>query len=351
MIQLIPTSRPDAPAPVSDPALATVRALVDAASAPMAVFDAGGECLVANRAFVLAAAHYRGSDAKAPAERRTDFSPDGARTWTLATMPDRPAARPAVDFIDTVANALPVIFNAKDTQSRYLFMNRYQAALYGVVPAEAVGKTAADLLGETYGNYTRGIDAEVIRTGQATPFFEERFAGVDGVQRNWLTGKVPLAGTSGEVWGVATVAIDITERMQLEEKLREAKEQAEVGSRAKSRFLATMSHELRTPLNAVIGFAELMHEEAMGPLGSPEYKEFAGLILRSGMNLLDMISNLLDFARAEAGSLELSIVDVELGRLLRSLIARAREQRRRRRGAARGDRGGSAEGHAGDARR
>jgi two-component system cell cycle sensor histidine kinase PleC len=87
-----------------------------------------------------------------------------------------------------------------------------------------------------------------------------------------------------------------------------------------------MSHELRTPLNAVIGFAELMHEESLGPLGHAEYKEYAGLILRSGMNLLDMISNLLDFARADAGSLELSIADVEIGRLLRGVLTRARER-------------------------
>ena len=75
------------------------------------------------------------------------------------------------------ANALPVMFNAKDTQSRYLFMNRYQAELYGVSTDAVVGRTADDLLGEDYGTYTRSIDAEVIRTGQAMPFFEETYDG------------------------------------------------------------------------------------------------------------------------------------------------------------------------------
>ena len=325
MVQLTPTSRPDAPTQPVEPALAAVRALVEAAACGMAVFDHNGECLVANRAFVLATAQYHDVPASVPAERRASFSPDGVRAWTLATVAGDGNGRPAVDFIDAVANALPIMFNAKDKHSRYLFMNRYQATLYGVAPSDAVGKTAADLLGPIYGGYTRAIDAEVVRSGVATPFYEERFAGVDGVPRTWLTGKVPLTGMSGEVWGIATVAIDITERIQLTEKLREAKQQAELGNRAKARFLATMSHELRTPLNAVIGFAELMHEEALGPLGHTEYKEYAGLILRSGMALLDMVSNLLDFARAESGSLELNIADVELGRLLRGVLAGARE--------------------------
>jgi PAS domain S-box-containing protein len=321
----VPTSRPTESAEPADPALAAVRGVVGAASAPMAVFDAAGECLVANPSFVLHAARYA-EGAAAAVERRTSFSPDGHRTWKLATVAEEQAPPRAVDFIDVVANALPIMFSAKDTRSRYLFMNRYQADLYGVSPRAAVGRTAADMLGETYGRYTGGIDAEVLRTGRATPFYEEAYAGVDGRVRNWLTSKVPLAGAAGTVWGVATVAVDITERKQLEERLREAKEQAEAGSRAKSRFLANMSHELRTPLNAVIGFAEIMKEELFGPLGAPEYLEYSGLILRSGHALLELITNLLDYARAEAGALPLSVGDLEVLRLLRSVALGVREE-------------------------
>jgi two-component system cell cycle sensor histidine kinase PleC len=87
-----------------------------------------------------------------------------------------------------------------------------------------------------------------------------------------------------------------------------------------------MSHDLRTPLNAVIGFAEIMKEEALGPLGAPEYQEYATLILRGGLSLLDMITNLLDFARADAGILPLSLGDVEVTRLLRSAAAGTRDE-------------------------
>jgi PAS domain S-box-containing protein len=324
----VPTARPPIDPEPPDPALASVRALVAAASAPLAVFDAAGECLVANPAFVAHAARHRdGAPANGPAsnEVRTAFTPDGARTWKLASVVEAPAAPRAFDFIDVVANALPIMFNAKDTRSRYLFMNRYQAELYGVTPREAVGRTAADLLGADYGGYTGAIDADVLRRGRATPFYEESYAGVDGRVRHWLTSKVPLvAGTT--TWGVATVAVDITERKELEARLLQAKEAAEAGSQAKSRFLASMSHELRTPLNAVIGFAEIMKEEALGPLGAPEYNEYATLILRSGLSLLDLITNLLDFARADAGALALSIGDVEVTRLLRSVAAGTRDE-------------------------
>jgi PAS domain S-box-containing protein len=326
LAKIVPTSRPPA-AEAPDPALAAVRALVAAAPAPLAVFDAAGVCLVANPAFVLHAARDGSGNASAGSgeEVRTAFTPDGTRAWRLASVVAPNEAPRSFDFIDVVANALPIMFNAKDNRGRYLFMNRYQADLYGVTPRAAVGRTAADLLGETYGRYTGAIDADVLRSGRATAFFEEAYAGVDGKVRHWLTSKVPLVA-AGTVWGVATVAVDISDRKAAEERLRQAREQIAAASQARARFLVNMNHDLRTPLNAVIGFAEIMREEALGPLGAPEYAEYAGLILRSGMALLDLITNLLDLARADTGSLELSIGDVELMRLLRSVVGSAQQE-------------------------
>jgi PAS domain S-box-containing protein len=309
-----------------DPVAAAVRAAIGAAWRPVAVFDENGICLVATRAYVVQSARLGRSAEQRRVERRAAFSPDGRRTWTLVTLPARDGERSAAEFVDAVAEAMPIMFSAKDLQSRYVFMNQYQAELYGTTPAAAVGRTAAELIGEDYGRYTRAIDEEVFRTGRARPAYEESFAGVGTVPRHWLTTKLPLRHASGEVWGLATVSIDITERKRLEESLREAKEQAEAGSLAKSRFLAAMSHELRTPLNAVLGFAELMQQEALGPLGRPEYREYAAHILRSGAQLLEMISDLLDFARAEAGNLQLASGELELSRLVRGVLAAARER-------------------------
>jgi signal transduction histidine kinase len=109
------------------------------------------------------------------------------------------------------------------------------------------------------------------------------------------------------------------ERRQLQEErrtahqaLRRAKEEAEAArslaeaaSQAKSEFLATMSHELRTPLNAVIGFSQIMMTETLGPIGSAQYRDYAKDIHDSGVHLLEIINDILDLSKAEAGKLEL----------------------------------------------
>ncbi|WP_117191293.1 sensor histidine kinase [Rhizobium terrae] len=86
----------------------------------------------------------------------------------------------------------------------------------------------------------------------------------------------------------------------------EARRRAEEANLAKSRFLASMSHELRTPLNAILGFSEVMSSEVLGPLANPTYKEYAGDIHRSGQHLLNLINEILDLSRIEAGRYDLS---------------------------------------------
>jgi two-component system cell cycle sensor histidine kinase PleC len=134
--------------------------------------------------------------------------------------------------------------------------------------------------------------------------------------------------------GMVTVGVDITPLKHKEEELarnerrlqdalkraetqeykikalaREAQEErqkAEDASRAKSAFLANMSHELRTPLNAVIGFSEIMSNELFGPIGNDQYKQYSSDIFDSGNHLLDLINDILDMAKIEAGKLALA---------------------------------------------
>jgi two-component system cell cycle sensor histidine kinase PleC len=93
----------------------------------------------------------------------------------------------------------------------------------------------------------------------------------------------------------------------------EARRRAEEANLAKSRFLATMSHELRTPLNAILGFSEVMKSEVFGAHATPTYKEYAADIHQSGEHLLNLINEILDLSRIEAGRYELNEESVRLG--------------------------------------
>jgi two-component system cell cycle sensor histidine kinase PleC len=88
---------------------------------------------------------------------------------------------------------------------------------------------------------------------------------------------------------------------------------AEAANIAKSRFLATMSHELRTPLNAILGFSEVMSAEILGPMNNSSYKDYAGNIHESGQHLLNLINEVLDLSRIEAGRYELHEQSIRLG--------------------------------------
>jgi PAS domain S-box-containing protein len=152
------------------------------------------------------------------------------------------------------------------------------------------------------------IDART--AGEPVPESYE-FEGVrkDG-GRIWLRRSARIVSWRG-VPAIQGTIIDVTNRRRAEERLRKAVTDAEFANRSKSDFLAKMSHELRTPLNAIIGFSEVLKAETFGALGHEKYAEYVNDISASGHHLLDMINDILDMSKIEAGKYELRMAAVD----------------------------------------
>ncbi len=113
---------------------------------------------------------------------------------------------------------------------------------------------------------------------------------------------------------------DITQRKEAEIAMSQAKMESDIANRAKSEFLANMSHELRTPLNAIIGFSEIIKNESFGPIGNKDYWSYANDIYESGRRLLNVINEILDVSRIQAGERELKEGVVSVQRVAQSCI-------------------------------
>ncbi len=301
-----------------------------------ALFDGAGRCVAATPAFGRRAAGAADSDGRlsggflAAADVRAVTI--AGHACTLVTLRDESAAAaeaavapaPAapgtavglVSLLRALLDALPASINLKDRELRYLFMNRGQAQLWGIDPSAAIGRTTAEIRGE---QAPRSLEYErrVLETGEAVPFFDDNLAGADGVVRDWLVTKLPIKNPrTGETEGVATFALDVSDRKRLESALMATKRAAEAASQAKTMFLAQVSHELRTPLNAIIGFTEMMTQEIFGPLGAPQYHGYAGDVLKAARHLLSIITDMLDVTRLDAGALALELAPVSPGEIV-----------------------------------
>lgn len=146
----------------------------------------------------------------------------------------------------------------------------------------------------------------------------------------WLQRTSRMVNWNGTRATLGTV-IDVTQRRQAEEQLRNALDAAETANRTKSDFLAKMSHELRTPLNAIIGFSEVLARETFGPLGHPRYNSYINDIAVSGRHLLEMINDILDMSKIESGGYEIEPVESDIVPIISETVQVVRGQIEQRR--------------------
>lgn len=153
--------------------------------------------------------------------------------------------------------------------------------------------------------------------------------GREVIGREASGGFVPLFMTIGKLTssnGYCAVIRDITQWKRTEDELRSAKRAAETANAHKSDFLAHVSHEIRTPLNAIIGFADMMATERLGPIGHARYIEYANDIGRSGRHVLDIVNDLLDISKIEAGEMDLDFVSVGLNETIAEAVSLVQPQ-------------------------
>jgi PAS domain S-box-containing protein len=266
------------------------------------------------------------ASAALPGDTATGGAPEPS---DVASRPDPHAVSAAEAaelraILDTATDG--VILIGADSTIRSL--NGSASALFGYPNEEIEGKSFSFLFAHESQRAAMDYLHGLSNNGVASVLNEGRE--VLGRERNG--GFLPLFMTIGRMPasnGFCAVIRDITPWKQTEQALQDAKRQAEQASNTKSEFLAKISHEIRTPLNAIIGFSELMAEERFGPIGNERYRDYLADINKSGRHVLDLVNDLLDISKIEAGKQELEFESVALNEAIGEAIAMVQPQANR----------------------
>ena len=250
----------------------------------------------------------------------SDISASGVQPEAAPADTDRAALQVEVDELRSILETATdgVVLIGEDGIIRS--MNRSAAALFDYDDGDTRGRPFAMLFAHESQRAVQDYLTSLTGAGVASVLNDGR----EVIGREASGGFLPLFMTIGHLSGsngYCVVMRDITQWKRAEEELRAAKREAENASSLKSEFLARVSHEIRTPLNAIIGFSELMAEERFGPIGSPRYAEYAHDIGRSGKHVLDIVNDLLDISKIEAGGQDLDFEAVSLNRALLDAVS------------------------------
>ncbi len=228
-----------------------------------------------------------------------------------------------LSLVASKANNAVAILEADGTVS---WVNEAFVKMTGYMPVETNGKRIDELL------FGPSTDPTAVREFQEAFRHGQEYAGDLMLYRHdgrtfWSDCNViPVRDQNGELSRWIFIGIDITKRRQTEEALRQAKEQAEAASRLKGEFLANMSHEIRTPMNAIIGMTEL----ALATELTPEQREYMETVRDSATTLLQLLNDILDLSKIEAGKLSIEQIEFDLADAvndtIRALAVQAHEK-------------------------
>ncbi len=224
----------------------------------------------------------------------------------------------AISLLASIFEVSEVGIIVTDELAKIVRVNDSFLRTYGWSRHEMIGLDFAELVTEDERERVRVNHKKFVSVGGRTTGEVKILRKGSGVA-NVLFTSATLRLSQNRKFLVTTI-MDITLRKQMEESLRLAKKQADTANRSKSTFLANMSHELRTPLNAIIGFSELMIKKTFGSVGNDKYQEYLEDIHMSAEHLLEIINEVLDMSKIEAGRLDLVEEPVDVADTIDSVV-------------------------------
>ena len=222
------------------------------------------------------------------------------------------------DFLLKIIGGVQNPVFVKDESFRFVFVNEAFCRFMGRTESELLGRTDFDVVSAVQAQVFRDADMKVFAEGVPHEN-EEALSNAAGVEF-WIVTRKSIFDLPERGRFVVGVISDITNRKRMEVELWQAKVDAENANRSKSQFLANMSHELRTPLNAIIGFSEIIKEELFGEIGETRYKAYAEDIHRSGGHLLQLINDILDLTKIDAGKYQLRETECNLHHAIADVV-------------------------------
>ncbi len=212
--------------------------------------------------------------------------------------------------LKAVMNHIPAALFLKDLDARYVLVNKQFEDWLGIDAATVRGKSSHDLFPKQHADRYDLSDRKILESWKVISE-QVTIPLVFGETRTFEVTRFPIID-EGTPTGFGGIILDLTDRIEVERALRESEALAEQSNRAKSAFLANMSHELRTPLNAVVGFSHLLRETLSGPDTDARHGQYAENIHASSQILMQLISDVLDLSKIEAGHLELEAMEIDL---------------------------------------